>query len=197
MCALLVAGAIGQAARAATSTRSSVLVGTDAEITAEADFLSGRSLTVACASSGANWARTLTGVGLPTGQADGYYGLSLIPEGLMYLSPYVCEGLRLGMNAASRQTHELQVAWSVDVLVHESTHMGRFSYDEALVEACARIGLPSELHRLYGIAYHSPEMSSLTADAAVFRSTQPAAYQGGSCPAPSAQVAASPLSSGS
>jgi hypothetical protein len=180
--ALLLVGSFSRSARAGTSTRSVVLVETGAEIATEADYLSGRKLTVVCAASGAEWARALSAAGLSAGQADEYYGFSLITEGVMHLSPYVCEGLRLGMTSSSRQTHELQVAWAVDVLVHESTHMARFSYDEALVEACARIGLPGELHRLYGIAYRSAEMSRLTSDAALFRSTQSPAYQGGSCP---------------
>ena len=172
------AGAIGQA-QASVSTAPSVR--TDAGITAEADYLSGRTLTVVCATSGSEWSRALSAVGLPAGEADEYYGFSLIPEGEMHLSPYVCDGLRLGAVASTRQAHELQVAWSVDVLVHESTHMARFTYDEALTEACARAGLPVELHRLYGIAYHSAEMSRLTHAAAMFRSTQGVAYQGGTC----------------
>ena len=42
----------------------------------------------------------------------------------MHLSPYVCEGLRLGASASTRRPNELQVAWSVDVLVHESRPHG-------------------------------------------------------------------------
>ncbi len=174
----LSAGLIG-AAHAGTFT---VSVRTDAGIAAEADFLSGRTLTVVCAASGPQWGRTLAAVGLPADEADEYYGFSLIPEGVMHLSPYVCDGLRLGANATARAANELQVAWSVDVLLHESTHLGRFTYDEALAEACARTGLPAELHRLYGVAYHSSEMRSLTLAAASLRSTQGRAYQGGSCP---------------
>ena len=127
--AAILASAIGQA-QASTSTAPSVR--TDAGITAEADYLSGRTLTVVCATSGSEWSRALSAVGLPAGEADEYYGFSLIPEGEMHLSPYVCEGLRLGEIASTRRSHELQVAWSVDVLVHESTHMARFTYDEEL-----------------------------------------------------------------
>jgi hypothetical protein len=104
----------------------------------------------------------------------------------MHLSPYVCEGVRLGSSASTRRTHELQVAWSVDVLVHESTHMARFTYDEALVEACARVGLALELHRLYRIGYASAEMRGLSLAAGSFRQTQGPAYQGGTCSAPAA-----------
>jgi len=179
---LMAALSVGAIGRAHAGTFA-VSVCTEAGIAAEADFLSGRTLTVACATTRPQWERTLTAVGLPAVEADEYYGFSLIPEGVMHLSPYVCAGLRLGTTAAGRAANELQVAWSVDVLLHESTHMGRHTYDEALVEACARAGLPGELNRLYGVAYHSPEMRSLTLAAASLRSTQGRAYQGGSCPA--------------
>lgn len=175
--AALLAGTVGRA-HAGTFA---VSVRTDAGIAAEADYLSGRTLTVVCAATGPQWGRALTAVGLPAGEADEYYGFSLIPEGEMHLSPYVCDGLRLGATPAWRKANELQVAWSVDVLLHESTHMGRHTYDEALVEACARVGLAGELHRLYAVACHSPEMRSLTLAAASLRSTQGRAYQGGTC----------------
>ena len=178
--AALSSGAIG-GAHAGTF---GVSVRTNAGIATEADYLSGRTLTVVCAATGPQWRQALAAVGLPADEADEYYGFSLIPEGELHLSPYVCDGLRLGASAATRAANELQVAWSVDVLLHESTHMGRRTYDEALVEACARVGLPGELHRLYGVAYHSPEMRSLTLAAASLRSTQGRAYQGGTCPAP-------------
>ena len=97
-----------------------VSAGTPAWISAEADFLSGRKLSVVCAASIDEWAQALSGVGFPPGHAQEYYGFSLIREGVMYLSPYVCEGLRLGAGASTRRPNELQVAWSVDVLVHES-----------------------------------------------------------------------------
>ena len=154
----------------------------DAWIAAEAEHLSGRMLAVSCAGSARDWAQALRTVGLPAAVAGEYYGFSLIQRGELHLSPYVCEGLRLGLAAATRRSNELQVAWSVDVLVHESVHMGRFTADEALTEACARAGLPIELHRLYGIAYHSVELGRLTAAAALFRRTMGPAYQGGACP---------------
>ena len=77
--------------------------------------------------------------------------------------------------------NELQVSWSVDVLIHESIHMGRFTTDEALAEACARVALPVELHRLYGLAYRSPELTRLPLAATWFRRTQGPAYQRGIC----------------
>ncbi len=89
----------------------------------------------------------------------------------MHLSPYVCAGLGMGASAATRHANELQVAWSVDVLLHESVHMARFTTDEALVEACARAALPVELHRLYHIDYGSAELRRLTSAAASFRQT--------------------------
>lgn len=155
--------------------------GAAAWIAAEADHLSGRRLTVACAASAQEWVRSLTDVGLPAEEADEHYGFSLIRRGELHLSPYVCEGLRLGTVASTRRAHELQVAWAVNVLLHESVHLARFTSDERLAEACARVGLPGELHRLYGIAYRSPEMRRLTAAATWFRRTQPHAYQGGTC----------------
>ena len=162
-----------------------VSVGAPVWVAAEADILSGRNLTVVCAASIDDWAQSLSAVGFPTGHADEYYGFSLIAQGVMYLSPYVCEGLRLGGDASTRRSNELQVAWSVDVLIHESVHLGRFTVDEARTEACARVGLPLELHRLYRIAYRSAEMSRLTSAAAWARHTQEAPYQGGTCsPAP-------------
>jgi hypothetical protein len=154
---------------------------TDAWIGAEADFLSRRLLTVVCAANAQDWAHALAEAGFPPAQADEYYGFSRIREGEMHLSPYVCEGLRLGASASTRRSNDLQVAWSVNVLVHESTHMGRSNPDEALAEARARAGLPLELHRLYGIAYHSAEMSRLTSAATWFRRTEPPAYHGGTC----------------
>jgi hypothetical protein len=173
--------AVGGAQAAATRAHQAASA-RDAWIGAEANRLSGRSLTVTCAASGEEWARTLTAVGFPSAQADEYYGFSLIEQGEMHLSPYVCAGLRLGLPAATRRANELQVAWSVDVLVHESVHLGRFTSDEALAEACARAGLPVELHRLDHVAYGSAELRRLTAGAALFRKTMAAAYQGGVCP---------------
>jgi hypothetical protein len=158
-----------------------VSAGTPAWISAEADFLSGRKLSVVCAASIDDWAQALSDAGFPSGHAKEYYGFSLIREGVMYLSPYVCEGLTLGTAALTRRSNELQVAWSVDVLVHESVHLGRHTVDEALTEACARVGLPLELHRLYRVAYRSAEMNRLTFAAAWARRTQEAAYQGGTC----------------
>ncbi|MDQ3164181.1 MAG: hypothetical protein M3Q92_15365, partial [Actinomycetota bacterium] len=73
-----------------------IAVTTDAWISAEAERLSGRKLTVVCAGTAQAWVQRLTEVGLPAAAADEYYGLSLIQRGEMYLSPYVCEGLRLG-----------------------------------------------------------------------------------------------------
>jgi hypothetical protein len=165
----------------APATTGRVSVRTAAGLSAEARALSGRAVTVVCAATSLEWKRTLTAVGLPAASADEYYGFSLIPEGEMYLSPYVCEGLRLGAVSPLRPADELQVGWSVDVLLHESTHLGRFTYDEALAEGCARVGLPGELHRLYQVAYHSPAMSRLTLATALFRSTQDPRYHGGVC----------------
>ena len=179
--ATLFVGAVSHA-QGGTFGRTTLSVRTGAGITAEADYLSGRNLEVECSTTAGGWAQALAAAGLPSAEADEYYGFSLIPEGELHLSPYVCEGLRLGSAPATRRTHELQVAWSVDVLVHESVHMGRFTYDEALAEACARVGLPAELHRLFGVAYHSAELSRLTLAASSFRSTQAPAYQGGTCP---------------
>jgi len=156
---------------------------TPAWIPAEAEYLSGgRKLTVVCAATAQAWVTRLTEVAFPASEADEYYGFSLIRRGEIHLSPYVCEGLRLGTVASTRRSHELQVAWSVNVLLHESTHVARFTLDEKLAEACARIALPIELHRLYGVAYHGAEMRRLTTAAAWFRSTQAPEYQGGTCP---------------
>ena len=174
---ILVVALIAPAALAASRPAS---VATPAGLTAEADYLSGRSLTVVCASTSLEWRQALTANGLAAADADEYYGFSLIPAGELYLSPYVCEGLRLGASGI-RPADELQVAWSVDVLVHESTHLGKFTYNEALAEACARAGLPAELHRLFQVAYHSPQMQRLTLDAAAFRNTMGAAYRSGTC----------------
>lgn len=171
LCALLVLTA---SAQADTTLAAQPIV-------AAADALSGRILTVSCATSTPSWARTLDAAGLPPAQSAEFYGFSVIGRGEMRLSPYVCRGLQLGFNPATRAANVLQVGWAVDVLIHESTHLGRFSSDEALAEACARVGLPGELNRLYGIAYHSAEMSALTLAATWFRRTQGATYQGGSC----------------
>jgi hypothetical protein len=176
--AILAAMASGQA-RAGTFVAPSVQ--TDAQISAEASYLSGRALTVTCADSSAAWQFALTTVGLPAASADEYYGFSLIAQGEVHLSPYVCTGLRLGASPSTRRADELQVAWSVDVLLHESTHMGRFTSNEGVAEACARVGLPGELHRLYQVAYHSAEVRRLTSAATLFRSTQAAAYRDGTC----------------
>ena len=138
-------------------------------------------VTVVCAASAPEWRQSLVAVGLVADSAARYYGFSLIQAGEMHLSPYVCEGLRLGAVASTRRQNELQVSWAVDVLIHESIHMGRFTADEALTEACARSGLAVELHRLYGLAYHSPELTRLTLAATWFRRTQGPAYQGGTC----------------
>jgi hypothetical protein len=165
--------------RAVTGTIASGQTG--AWISVEAEYLSGRKLTVVCAATAGEWAQRLTEVGLPAAEADESYGFSLMRRSEMYLSPYVCEGLRLGAVASTRRSHALQVAWSVNVLLHESVHMARFSFDEKVTEACARIGLPLELHRLYGIRYQSREMRQLTAAATWFRRTQPSDYQGGTC----------------
>jgi hypothetical protein len=167
-----------------TSPASPSVIRGDAWISAEAERLSGRALNVTCAVSRRDWEQALRAVGLPGAEADEYYGFSLIASGEMHLSPYVCAGLRLGLVPATRRSNELQAAWSADVLVHESVHMGRFTADEAVAEACARAALPGELHRLFGVAYGSPELGRLTAAAKLFRTTMGPAYQGGSCPAP-------------
>ncbi len=176
---LVAAIAMGLAGSAA---HADAAVPRDTWIAAEATFLSGRPATVVCASNAAEWRRALVGVGFSPSPAGEYYGFSLIEGSAMYLSPYVCEGLRLGRVASWRRQHELQVSWSVDVLIHESVHLGRSTTDEALTEACARNGLPLELHRLYGLAYRSGELARLANGATWFRRTQLAAYQGGSCP---------------
>jgi hypothetical protein len=157
----------------------------DTWISAEAERLSGRALIVGCAGGAEDWAARLSRVGL-TGPAGEYYGFSLVQRGEMHLSPYVCEGLRLGTSASTRRSHELQVAWSVNVLIHESVHLARFSADERVAEACARIALPRQLHRLYQVEYHSAQMRRLTSAAAWLRRTMPPAYQGGTCSAPGA-----------
>jgi hypothetical protein len=184
---IAMAGGVSTQAALATAPKTASAVTSKADengwTEAEANRLSGRNLTVTCAGTPAEWAADLTDVGLPAGDADGYYGLSTITSGEMRLSAYVCEGLRLGLTPPTRRANDLQVAWAVDVLLHESVHMGRFTPDEALAEACARDGLPGELHRLYGIPYASPEMRRLTLAATWFRRTQPAAYQGGTCSA--------------
>lgn len=154
-------------------------------LAADADRLSGRGVTVVCAAGDRDWAQKLSEAGL-SGAAGEYYGFSLIRRGEMHLSPYVCEGLRLGASASGRRSHELQVAWSVNVLIHESVHLARFSTDDKVAEACARLALPSELRRLYGVRFHSAQMRRLTSAAAWFRGTMPTAYQGGTCAAPAA-----------
>src|SRR5580692_2077586 len=93
--ALLVVALIAVTAHAALAASRPMSVATIAGITAEADYLSGRSLTVNCASTSLEWRQALTANGLAAGDADEYYGFSLIPQGVMYLSPYVCQGLRL------------------------------------------------------------------------------------------------------
>ncbi|MFN2469725.1 MAG: hypothetical protein ABR583_01820 [Gaiellaceae bacterium] len=170
--------------RAVARTVGGTRVQTRAWISAEAAYLSDRKVTVVCAATAQEWVQRLMEVGLPAMEADEYYGFSLIRRGEIHLSPYVCEGLRLGAVASTRRSHELQVAWSVNVLVHESVHMARFTLDEKLTEACARIGLPIELHRLYRVAYYSAQMRRLTSAATWFRRTQAPAYQGGTCSAP-------------
>jgi hypothetical protein len=178
--ALVALVALGGSARAeaAPGTGGAQL---NAWVAAEAEHLSGRTLTVVCSSDAASWTSTLTSAGFVASQESEVYGFSLIAEGGMYLSPYVCAGLRLGANARTRAANTLQVAWSVDVLLHESVHLGRSSSDEALAEACARAELPGELHRLYRLAYHAPELRALTLAATWFRRTQSAGYQGGMC----------------
>ena len=151
-------------------------------VSAAATRASGRQLTVSCAANAADWANSLTQVGLPAAEADEYYGFSLIAAGEMHLSPYVCRGLQLGLSAATRVPNELQVAWAVDVLLHEAAHLGRFTADESVAEACARVELPDELHRLYGIPLRSIELARLISSASAFRQTMATAYQGGSCP---------------
>ena len=169
-------------ARADTAATHSTTKQSDAWISAAADRLSGRRVTVVCAASEPDWAQRLTAAGLP-GAADEYYGFTFIHRNEMQLSPYVCDGLRLGMSESGRRANELQVAWSVNVLIHESVHLANFSMDERTTEACARAALPNELHGLYGVAYRSAEMRQLTFASTWLRRTMPAEYQGGSCSA--------------
>jgi len=164
----------GGAGIGATTVRSAAWISTEAE------RLSGRRLTVVCAVNARAWAQELADVGL-FGEAEEFYGFSLIRQGEMHLSPYVCEGLRLGTSASSRRANEFQVAWSVNVLIHESEHLAGSSTDEKSAEACARVALPSELHRVYRGGYRSAEMKRLTSAAAWFRGTMPSEYQGGTC----------------
>jgi hypothetical protein len=182
---LILVAALGSAGAATAAAGRDHTAGTwsgDASLPTEASYLSARAVTVTCAASGEVWSRSLSAVGFPAGHATEYYGYSVIQAGEMALSPYVCRGLQLGATPGSRRGNELQVAWSVDVLLHESAHLGRFTTDEAEAESCARAALPLELHRLYGIALRSAEMSRLTAAAAWARQTQDDTYKGGSCP---------------
>ena len=158
---------------------------TDVWISAEADRLSGRKLNLVCAASAQEWAERLTEVGF-RGAAGEYYGFSLVHRDEMHLSPYVCEGLRFGTSAPVRRSHEFQVAWSVNVLIHESVHLARRSADEKLAEACARTALPGALHRLYRVEYNSAQMRRMISASAWFRRTMPPAYRGGTCSAPGA-----------
>jgi len=190
-CAALVtiffATPVVEQARAGVPPASGRATATDGWIVAEADLLSGRLLTVSCVANAADWASAVESAGLaPARHGTEYYGLSIIAAGAMYLSPYVCEGLRLGRKATTRDADALQVAWSVNVLIHESMHMGLHTFDEALAEACARVGLPIELHRLFGISYRSPELRRLTLAAALLRDTMDAEYKNGTCTAPDA-----------
>ena len=178
---LLVSSLLIVALSAVGAAQARVAAGRSVSVGAEADRLSNRSLVVTCAANTQEWGQALTAVGWSASEADQYYGFSLIDQGEMHLSPYVCTGLRLGASALRRHANELQVAWSVDVLLHESVHMGRFTTDEARAEACARAALPLELHRLYNIPYGSAELRRLTTAAALFRQTMGAAYQHGVC----------------
>lgn len=180
--ALLILSLLLVASVALGAGHARAAAGRDVWIAAEANALSNRSLSVTCSIDTQDWRRALTAVGFPAKEAGEYYGFSLIEQGQMHLSPYVCAGLQLGIAASTRRANEQQVAWSVDVLVHESVHMARHTADEALTEACARAGLPLELHRLYDIAYGSAELRRLTAAAATFRQTMGSAYQHGVCP---------------
>ena len=180
---------LGSAAQAAATVGRTAAVSpspTAAWISDTAEHLSGQKLVVVCATNAPEWRQTLATVGLPPGLADRVYGFSLIQRSEMYLSPYVCEGLRLGRVPSTRRQNELQVSWSVDVLIHESIHIGRATTDEALTEACARTGLPIALHRIYGLAYRTPELARLSQAATWFRRTQGDAYQGGTCAPPTA-----------
>lgn len=189
LCATLAAAfgffACGPSAHAATTKP---FAGVSAQVAtwvaAEADYLSHRQLDVTCVPDAGTWDAAVAAAGLAPAGGSEYYGFSLIAAGELSLSPYTCEGLALGLVPATRRANELQVAWSVDVLVHESIHMARHTADEALTEACARVGLPLELNRLFAIPYRSPEMTRLTADAALIRATMPDEYQGGTCPTP-------------
>ncbi len=177
------------AARSTVPSRTHLRSETTGWIAAEAQFLSGRPLRVVCGATAGEWALELKTVGLPPAQAGEFYGFSLIDQGEMDLSPYVCQGLQLGADAKTRAANQLQVAWSVDVLLHESVHLARSTRDEALAEACARVQLPGELHRLFGVKYGSAEVRALTLAATWFRRTQASSYQGGTCPAPSSHAA--------
>ncbi len=170
-------GSVAQATAAAGRPAAS----TAAWISDEAERLSGRKLVVVCSANETGWRQTLASVGLAPDKSDQIYGFSLIERGEMYLSPYVCGGLSLGRTPSRRRQSELRVSWSVNVLIHESIHIGRATTDEALTEACARDALPAALHRLYGVAWPSRELTRLSGAATWFRRTQGAAYQGGAC----------------
>ena len=107
--AALVAGPVGEAHGGSTATAAvrpaavGTPVETDAWITAEAVYLSGRPLTVVCSANALEWARAVAAVGFTTGAGQEYYGFSLIRQGEMYLSPYVCGGLRLGHSSSIRR----------------------------------------------------------------------------------------------
>lgn len=104
-------GTIATAQAATSRTGIGIATGTPAAgwIAAEANHLSGRNLTIVCATTDQEWAQTVGDAGLPAAEADQYYGFSLIPEGEMHLSPYVCDGLGLGSQRATRKANELQV----------------------------------------------------------------------------------------
>lgn len=93
-----------------TSAAAAFFLQQSVRMATEAEYLSGREVTVTCSTTAGEWAFALASADFRPAEADQYYGFSLIDQGVIHLSPYVCEGLRLGAIPSTRRQNELQVA---------------------------------------------------------------------------------------
>lgn len=143
-----------------------------------ASLVAGKQVRVVCAQSDAEWEQMKSANGLK--QPGRVYGFAYAGNTTAYIEYPVCSAMRSALVTGPRRVNMTQLAWGVDVLTHESTHL-RGVKDEATTEACARKYLARSLNSLYRISYGTPLMRDLTSRAARVRGTMPTEYQGGHC----------------
>lgn len=129
-------------------------------------------VTISCARTKAEWnAEIQRELGFPNGSF--VYGYTYILEGVIRLSPWVCNSLRYGPGRP-------EFGMSLNVVAHEATHATGV-WDEAFAACNALRWTPWLANRYYGIPYHTKQMRELVKDSRNLDSTLPEQYHATSC----------------